>query len=71
MSSAKLSYTIRFRLYVAELSKRYDQPITNNGYFKKRTYEETFGNRNYDIERYGQKIGSDYFNNNIGHGVKQ
>lgn len=70
MSSSKLSYAIRFRLFVTELSKRYDQSITNC-YSKKRTYEDTFGNRNYDIERYGQEISVNYFNDNIGHGVKR
>ncbi len=34
---------------------------------KKRTYEESFGTREYDFERYGQEIDADYFATNIGH----
>ena len=36
---------------------------------KKRTYEETFGPREYDNERYGQGIDDNFFQTNIGHAV--
>ena len=36
---------------------------------KKRTYEDTFGPRAYDQERYGQEIDANFFMTNVGHGV--
>jgi len=36
---------------------------------KKRTYEDTFGTRAYDQERYGQEIAADFFQQNVGHAV--
>lgn len=36
---------------------------------KKRTYEETFGPREYDNERYGQEIDESFFQTNVGHAV--
>ena len=64
MESAKQSYMVRFRKYVAELSRRHEYIET-----KKRTYEETFGEREYNIERYGQEIDDTFFHINIGHAV--
>ena len=64
MESSKQSYTIRFRKYVEELSKTHAYIET-----KKRTYEDTFGTREYDIERYGQEIDDTFFHTNIGHAV--
>jgi len=37
---------------------------------KKRTYEYSFGSRDYECERYGQEITAEYFETNIGHGVR-
>jgi hypothetical protein len=64
MESTKQSYTVRFRKYVAELSKTHEYIET-----KKRTYEDTFGEREYNIERYGQEIDDTFFHTNIGHAV--
>jgi hypothetical protein len=36
---------------------------------KKRNYNESFGERDYEIERYGQEIDATFFENHIGHGV--
>jgi hypothetical protein len=61
------SYTIRFRAFVTTLSNKYeqfDETKTN-----KRTYEESFGVREYDNERYGQEIPDNFFKRNIGHGT--
>jgi len=37
---------------------------------KKRTYEESFGPHEYDIERYGQEIDENFFQTHVGHAVK-
>lgn len=66
------SFPSKFRLFVAELSKKHSAPsihsirsgIVQNK--KKRTYYESFGN---DIERYGHEIDDTYFATNIGHAV--
>lgn len=68
MSSS--SYKIRFRGFVKELSRKYELSIiTSIDKTKKRTYEDSFGLREYDIERYGQEITADYFDTNVGHAV--
>jgi hypothetical protein len=36
---------------------------------KRRTFDETFGQEEYDSERYGQQITADYFKNKVGHTV--
>jgi len=36
---------------------------------KKRTYVDAFGQREYDMERYGQEIDDDFFERNVGHGI--
>lgn len=36
---------------------------------KKRTYADAFGEREYDVERYGQEIDDDFFERNVGHGI--
>ena len=68
-SSHKQSYTNRFRSLVEDLATKHESfsdPKT-----KKRTYEETFGPRAYDQERYGQEIDENFFQQNVGHGVMQ
>ena len=74
MSSCKQSYTIRFREFVQNLSKthatsaeHHHQANTINS--KKRTYEDSFGFREYDVERYGQEITDDFFHNKYGHAI--
>jgi len=68
MLSSHPSYKIRFRGLVKELSSKYEMPPPK-GASKKRTYEDSFGSREYDIERYGQEITANYFATNVGHGV--
>ena len=66
-SSQKQSYSIRFRGLVEDLTTKHESfsdPKT-----KKRTYEETFGPRAYDQERYGQEIDANFFQQNVGHAV--
>ena len=38
---------------------------------KKRRYVDAFGERDYEMERYGQEIDNQFFETNVGHGVKQ
>jgi hypothetical protein len=59
------SYSIRFRAFVQEIAEKYDTDKNT----KKRTYENSFGVREYDIERYGQEIVDDFFRKNVGHAV--
>ena len=50
----------------------YNANATNtnpNTQTKKRNYSESFGDRDYEVERYGQEITAEFFQNNIGHGV--
>jgi hypothetical protein len=61
-------YSVRFRSFVAELSARHSD---NTAPCKKRNYVDSFGERDYEMERYGQEIGTDFFTHNIGHGVLQ
>jgi len=68
-SSHKQSYSIRFRGLVEDLATKHESFIDNKT--KKRTYEETFGPRAYDQERYGQEINAEFFQQNVGHGVTQ
>ena len=64
--SIKQSYTIRFRVFVEDLSRKHE--IMDTGMkSKKRTYEDSFGDRDYEVERYGQEIVADFFRYNIGH----
>ena len=66
-SCTKQSYTIRFREFVEDLASKHELLTDNKT--KKRTYEETFGPRAYDQERYGQEIDANFFKTNAGHGV--
>jgi len=65
--SSKQSYTIRFRMFVEDASRRHELYVDPKS--KKRNYEDSFGSREYDMERYGQEIGNDFFKQNIGHGI--
>ena len=68
MTSTNPSYKIRFRRFVRELSRRYNDssftPI-----LRKRTYFESLGWNEFEFERYGQRIDNDFFRENTGHGV--
>lgn len=55
------AYSTRLRKSAEDLS----QPHRT----KKRTYEESFGKRDYEVERYGQEIPADFFKTNQGHGI--
>lgn len=63
------SYSNRFRTFVKDAAKIYDEDKDKNR--KKRTYETSFGIREYDMERYGQEIVDGFFKTNIGHAVIQ
>ena len=80
----KESYKVRFRKMIKQFRSREDDDhyISKNILYnnsanntntksqtKKRNYLESFGDRDYELERYGQEITSDFFQNNIGHGV--
>ena len=80
MTTTNPSYKIRFRRFVRELSRRYnDLQITPDSqrevrmdYIpipRKRTYFDSFELDDFEVERYGQRIGDDFFRQNIGHGV--
>ena len=56
-------YPAKFRREVEELSRTHQ--------IKKRGYVESFGERDYDSERYGQEIAEDFFSTNLGHCVIQ
>ena len=60
-SSAKPTLSTRLRRSVADLSQTHGT--------KKRTYEESFGQRDYEVERYGQEIPPEFFKTNQGHGA--
>ena len=60
-SSPKSSYTTRFRQFVEETSKMHE--------IKKRTYEDSFTNKEFELERYGQEIDANFFQRKCGHGV--
>jgi hypothetical protein len=64
--SEKQSYTIRFRGFVKDLSRKHALLDHTS---KKRTYEDSFGDRAYEVERYGQEITTDFFKTKVGHGV--
>ena len=53
--------------YPKEMPKREDKPRDPKS--KKRTYDESFGPREYDSERYGQEIDVNFFQTNVGHAV--
>jgi len=81
--STNPSYKIRFRRFVRELSRRYnDLQITTDSQgedfvrkmdytpiSRKRTYFDSFELDEFEVERYGQRIDDKFFQNNIGHGV--
>lgn len=80
MTSTNPSYKIRFRRFVRELSRRYnDLQITPDSHgevrmdyipiSRKRTYFDSFELDDFEVDRYGQRIGDDFFRQNIGHGV--
>ena len=84
-SLEKESYKVRFRKMIHQFRCREDEHHTSNGNnilynntnhtppqknpTKKRNYSESFGDRDYEFERYGQNINAEYFQTNIGHGV--
>jgi hypothetical protein len=59
----KESHANKFRKLVKDLS------ITHDSVSKKRNYVDSFGDRDYELERYGQHIDADYFTHNYGHGA--
>ena len=59
----KQSYGSRFRRNVKILSTIHEQSEKTS---HKRKYEDSFGERCYDVERYGQEIDNDFFKTNIG-----
>lgn len=81
----KESFKVRFRKMIHKFRCREDDHHTSNGKnilynnannntnakspTKKRNYLESFGDRDYEFERYGQDITAEFFQNNIGHGV--
>lgn len=81
----KESYKVRFRQMIFSLRNSYcaarfagmefvshENTLYNNVQnvpTKKRNYSDSFGDRDYEFERYGQEITSDFFQNNIGHVV--
>ena len=60
MEKPRTPFVVRFRKMV------YGEKPT-----KKRCYEDSFGQREYEKERYGQEITEDYFAENQGHGVAE
>lgn len=56
-------YPAKFRRLVEETARAHKD--------NKRNYAESFGNRDYDSERYGQEITEDFFVTHQGHGVVQ
>jgi hypothetical protein len=52
------------------LDKQKETP-NDSSVSKKRTYADAFGERNYEMERYGQEIDNDFFETNVGHDVRQ
>lgn len=74
----KESYKVRFRKMIKQFREDDDNYISKNTLYnanatntqtKKRNYLESFGDRDYEVERYGQEITAEFFQNNIGHGV--
>ena len=74
----KESYKVRFRKMIKQFREDDDHHISKNTLYnnnttntqtKKRNYLESFGDRDYEVERYGQEITAEFFQNNIGHGV--
>lgn len=73
----KESHAIKFRKLVEDLSIRhrlYEQntgmePSSRRHNSKKRNYVDSFGDCDYELERYGQNIDTDYFAHNYGHGA--
>jgi hypothetical protein len=61
-SKSNSNLSTRFRKTVSDVSQTHGT--------KKRTYEESFGQRDYEVERYGQEIPPEFFKTNQGHGVK-
>ena len=57
------TYKYRFRQFVLDISRKYKLPEN------KRTYIDAFGERKYDMERYGQEIDDQFFQKNVGHAV--
>ena len=55
------------KIYVKNTSDQ--NKLASKTQTKKRSYEESFGNREYDIERYGQEIPANYFETHTGHAV--
>jgi len=78
-SSNQIYTTTSVNEYMKEMRRRYETTPSSkrsapNEHVdkpksKKRTYEESFGAREYDVERYGQEIDESFFQTNVGHGV--
>lgn len=56
------SHAVRFRKNINEVSTTYKN--------RKRDYTESFGQRDYEVERYGQEIDDQFFATNQGHSVQ-
>jgi hypothetical protein len=81
MESSKSYMNLSVSEFIKEMTRKYDFPNLNAtpceqsagkkipAKSKKRTYEETFGSREYDNARYGQEIDETFFQTNVGHAV--
>lgn len=76
MESSKSYMDLSVSDFIKEMTRKYDLQTCKQSTgkkipakSKKRTYEETFGPREYDNERYGQEIDESFFQTNVGHGV--
>jgi len=76
MESSKSYMNLSVNDFIKEMTRKYDLPTCEPNIgkktpakSKKRTYEETFGPREYDNERYGQEIDDTFFQTNVGHAV--
>jgi hypothetical protein len=78
MESSKSYMDLSVNDFIKEMTRKYDLPTCGQNEnagkktqakSKKRTYEETFGPREYDNERYGQEIDESFFQTNVGHAV--
>lgn len=68
----KVVVSLDKRLYTMEHEEQPSAtPLNTTVNPKKRTYVDAFGQREYDMERYGQEIRDDFFERNMGHGAYQ
>ena len=67
----KESHANKFRKLVKDLSITHGLSESSSRHnSKKRNYVDSFGERDYELERYGQHIDADYFTHNYGHGTR-